>query len=223
MTGINAFSRGRDGTTAAAGWAESYDGKTAAFIEVFPADGQPPKIIRTNPYAVEKLAVAVDGTVWTVGNVLKWRPEPADTDSSSGTIRHFDQSGKLLESFCPFSTLNDKVWVMMGFLAASRDRVGWISTGDPHAAEGRLGAYAEFTAGGKVDQYPLPPMAPQPGAALYGLALTDDGSVFATVLVSSHKEQMFALKDLPSGAQFLLGGSSNTIATWAMYTKDVRF
>ena len=123
----------------------------------------------------------------------------------------------------------------MGFLAASRDRVGWISTGDPHDGKERLGAYVEFSAGSKVDEYPLPPIAPQAGAVLYGLALTDEGSAFATVLVSQGKEQMFSLNretrgwdpvnppGLPSGASFLSGASGNTIAVWMMYTKEVHF
>jgi hypothetical protein len=67
------------------------------------------------------------------------------------------------------------------------------------------------------------------------LALTDDGSALATVLVSQDKEQMFSLNratrgwepvsppGLPSGASFLSGASGNTIAVWMMYTKEVHF
>jgi hypothetical protein len=81
----------------------------------------------------------------------------------------------------------------------------------------------------------MPPIAPQAGAVLYGLALGDDGSVFATVLVSQGKEQMFSLNrstrgwepvsppGLPLGASFLSGASGNTIAIWTPYTEDVHF
>jgi hypothetical protein len=235
ITGIRVFSRGSDGTVAAGGWSESYDGKIASFLAVIPGNGQPPNIIRTNPYAIRGLVVAADGTVWTVGEVVNRKSDPADADLKGGTVRHFDRSGKLMESLLPYSALNDQLRVYMGFMAASRDRVGWISTGDPHDGKARLGAYVEFTGSGKVDEYPLPPIAPQAGAVLYGLALTDDGSVLATVLVSQDKEQMFSLNratrgwepvsppGLPSGASFLSGASGNTIAVWMMYTKEVHF
>lgn len=104
-------------------------------------------IVRTNPHVVRQLATAVDGT--------------PGSGPKGGTIRHFSQSGKLPESYFPYATLNDQVRVTMGFLAALRDRVGWISTGDPHAREERLGAYVAFTEGGKADQFPLSQIAPQ--------------------------------------------------------------
>jgi hypothetical protein len=237
ITGINCFSRGSDGTVAAGGWSTSYEGKTAAFVAASPGPGQALNIIRTNPYVPRQLAVGADGTVWTAGEVVNRKSEPPDADPEGGTLRHFDRSGKLLESFFPYSRLNDRVRVAMGFLAAAHDRIGWISTGDPHDGKERLGAYVEFTANGKVDEYPLPPIAAQQaGAVLYGLALTDDGSALATVLVAPDKLQMFSLHrstrawepvnppGLPSrGAQFLSGASGNTIAIWTQDTKDVHF
>jgi len=236
VTAIYGFSRGNDGSVAASGWSESYDGKTAFFVAVIPGADQAPTIIRTNSYAAHELVIAADGTVWTVGNVMNRKSELPDADPKGGTVRHYDRSGKLLESFFPYSALNDQVRVMMGFVAASRDRIGWISTGDPHGGKDRLGAYVEFSAGGsKVDEYPLPPIAPQLGAVLFGLALTDDGSAFATVLVAKDKEQMFSLNrstrgwepvsppGLASGTWFLSGASGNTVAVWTMYTKEVHF
>ncbi len=235
VTTLYGFSRANDGTVAASGWSESYDGKTAFFVAVVPRADQAPTIIRTNSYAAHELAIAADGTVWTVGNVLNRKADLPDADPKGGTVRHYDRSGKLLDSYFPYSALNDQVRVMMGFLSASRGRIGWISTGDPHGGNDRLGAYVEFSAGGKVDEYALPPIAPQSGAVLFGLALTDDGSTLATVLVARDKEQMFSLNrstrawepvsppGLPAGASFLSGASGNTVAVWEMPGKEVHF
>jgi hypothetical protein len=235
VVGVNAFSRAGDGAFVAGGWCESADGKMAGFIAVVPTGGGPPQIIRTNPYGVEKLVVAADGTIWTVGNVLVRKSDPPDTDPKGGTVRHFDRSGNLFDSYYPFASLDDRVRVMMGFMAASHDRVGWISNADPQPGRERLGAYVEFTAAG-VLEYPLPPMAPVAGAVLYGLALTDDGGVFAKVaVVDGQGSQVVSLDrstrtwNAVSGFgdslndAFLTGASGNTIAIWTPATKNVNF
>jgi hypothetical protein len=234
VTGVNAFSRGADGTIVAGGWCESADGKIASFIDVIASGGGAPQIIRTNPYGVEKLVVATDGTIWTVGNVLHRASDPPDSDPKGGTVRHFDRSGKLLESFFPYTALDDRLRVMMGTLDASRDRVGWISTGDPQPGKGRMGAYVEFTSAG-VQEYPLPAIAPTAGAVLYGLALTDNGGIFVKVLTGGQRTEFMSLDRStgswtavspfidPGNDAMLFGASGNTVAVWTPSTMNVYF
>ena len=225
LIAVRAFSRGIDGTLAAGGWSQSYDGRTASYLAIMPGDGQAHTIVRTDSYGVRKLAVAADGTVWTVGNVLHREDRPPDADPKHGTVRHFDHSGKLIGSFFPYASLGDSLRDTIGFMGASRDRVGWISSGYASQGKDRLGAYVEFTAAGAVEEYPLPPTVQRRIDALYGLALTDDCGVFAQVLDEKGKEQIFRLNrssrswervsplGMPDGLR-LAGGSGNTLALW---------
>ena len=69
--------------------------------------------------------MAADGSIWAVGNVLSNRRfDPPDADPKGGAVRHFDRSGKLIESFFPYASLNDRVRVAKNMGTWGPHRIG---------------------------------------------------------------------------------------------------
>lgn len=103
------------------------------------------------------------------------RPEDAQHD----VMRHYSQSGVLLKSFIPRSTIVSRLMIENGYLANSRSGVGWY-TGP---ASGPDSIYIELERDGTVRRFPGAPLSKQ--GHVTGLALTETG-VFVTTEQESH-------------------------------------
>jgi hypothetical protein len=231
---VYAFARGSKGDLAVSGYSIAEDGRVAEFINFIDSSGGNQRIVRTDPFVPRSIALASDGTVWATGNVSHSKAAPADLDPTRSVLRHFDQSGRLLESFFPEADIHDPVRVMQGQVATASNRVGWISSGNYKAKTGRSGSYVEIDAAGKLQEYPLPPLAPEPGARVVALALTSGGAAFATAIQSAGSLQVFKLDrgsrswnpvtlTGTSATPFLLGASGETLAFWNSSESHIRF
>jgi hypothetical protein len=181
-TSVRSWARGTGGTVALCGSSYASDGRGAPFIAWFSADGDSEHIIRTDPYTPNLIAVAPDGTVWTVGHELYRRSERrGGVDLNAGVLRHFDRSGKTSGAFLPRSSFKSPLELLggSGYLAVSADRVGWFHYNGEVNGEG---AYVEVTPGGEIASYPIPRLPTlKHRVDVSGLALTDAGDVFVSM------------------------------------------
>jgi hypothetical protein len=224
---IRGFARAGDGALAVGGFSNADDGRMAAFFSWIAPDGKTANVTRCEPFYPVKMAIASDGTLWTVGYI---NPHSAvrDTDPNAGVIRHFDRAGRLIESFIPRTSVRDAARIPSGHLAASAGGVGWISAGAFSPGKALPGAYIEIAPDGALKEYPLPPTMVDETANVFGFALTDAGSAFANVETgegSARKHTLFAL-DRSRGTwepvsvpgvsslvgSWLYGASANTLA-----------
>jgi hypothetical protein len=210
------------------GWTVDPVGQASDFLALVSSDGLTTKIIRTGPYAPRSVAIAPDGTLWTVG--YEW-PRPKPLSSNGGVVRHFDSSGNQIGAFIPESSLTrSELGLGIDSLVASSDRVGWYP--------GRGSHYFEVSFSGKVQQYPG--IQATGRAGVLGLALINNGSVFATtdsdgvgearqvLLTLDRLQGTWSAPQLPSGGDpptsvFVLGSQGNQ---FVMATRDshvVRF
>jgi hypothetical protein len=199
-TRIRSFARGAEGTVALCGISYTSDGRSAPFIAWISADGNSQQVIRTEPYTANLIAVAPDGTLWTVGMEMNASgSETSGVDLGAGVMRHFDRNGKSLGTLVPRSSIQSFTQLSStnGRLAAAADRVGWL-----HYDSGGQGAYVEASAGGTVAVYPLPQLPNLKTMRVGGIAITDSGDVFAEVDdVGAHGFALYALSR--SSAQWL--------------------
>jgi hypothetical protein len=139
-------------------------------------------------------------------------------------VRHFDSSGNQLAAFIPESSLaRDELGLGIDSLVAASDRVGWYP--------GRGSRYFEISFGGKIQAYPGIQGTGRGGVV--AIALTDNGSVFATtdsggtgqgeVLLTLNRLQgSWSAAQVPSGGDpptsvLVLGSHGNQLV---MATKD---
>ena len=230
-TSIDGFARGADGTVALCGQSYASDGRGAPFIALISADGDPQRVIRTEPYMPAVVAVAPDGTLWTVGHELNFDSHSEKgVNREAGVLRHYDRNGKSLGAFIPRSSIKDISHFTLPFsmLAATADRVGWLH----YDVRGRApGAYIEISRDGNVSSYPLPqPQGAQPYFLdLGGMAITDAGDVFAvvnnftnkqpssfTLVVLNRSEGLWLPVRMPVSASSarLYGSNGNELAFW---------
>lgn len=175
---VYSFARGAEGTLAACGLAYAADGRYAPYLAWISADGTQQKVIRTAPYFPFLVAVAPDGTLWTVGRELNSDMGENGVNRDAGTLRHYDREGRLLESYLPRSGFKDPVVLgSNGHLAVSRDRVGWLCE-NAERTEGS--AYIEVSTQREVTRYPVPaiPASTSPVAMYSSMGMTLDGEVF---------------------------------------------
>src|ERR1700761_8136222 len=169
------FDRDSAGNLVFSGEAYSSDGRLAPFIGIKPPNGGDVHLIRTYPYWPVALALAPDGTIWTVGGEWTYdRKSSGDSINPNGdAVRHFDRTGKLLGSAIPGQTLHPKYRHTDGFLVATADRVGWYSpTQGP-------GTYIEFSPA-NPKEYKVYSGLPDAKSRAQGFALTDSGKAFVT-------------------------------------------
>jgi len=221
-TAVDGFARGADGTLALCGRSYASDGRGAPFIAWIAADGNSQQVIRTAPYHARVIAVAPDGTLWTVGKELNADgSEKSGVNPEAGVVRHFDRSGKSLGAFIPRSSIPDPTHLtnQQSLLAASADRAGWL-----HYDHSNRGAYVEISPDGSITTYPIPQIQAK-GMRLGGIAFTASGDVFAEVddLNGSSNFSLFALNrsagqwlpvSIPATGRWalLLGASGNELA-----------
>jgi hypothetical protein len=232
--------RGADGTVAVGGRAYSSkykgtgwnpDGFYRGFVSWITPDHQTTTTIRlTTFYSPALIALAPDGTIWTKG----WEAthiEGYGENLDAPVMRHFDKTGKMIGSALPARSLSWRHTEEFGYMVSSATRIGWMQQDS---------SYYEFSFDGQnVLEYPPLPTR-QDRSLLLGLALLDDGKVFATTSVftgseiphgiymytldKSHKEwrQIDASRVLGSAdpnscvlsshcPNYLIGGSGNTL------------
>ena len=172
--------RATDGTIGISGSAADSDGRVAGFVAWISPNDPNGQIIRTGSYRPAMVAIAPDGTLWTVGKqTAATATSPAEIVSNAGAIQHFDRSGKTLGSFVPQSTIRNPHLTLSrtrNTLRASKDRIAWYSSD---------GRYVEMSLSGSlltdfvVD---VPPGRGKPLLDSIGFALTDEGDAFLSVL-----------------------------------------
>jgi hypothetical protein len=184
----------------------------SGFVALASHDGGIGTIIRTAPYVATGIAIAPDGTIWTVGyeadNVKK-----ALVATDKGVIRHMDSSGNPLADFLPQSSLSPReLQFGTAELACNSSRVGWYQS--------RGGAAYFEVVDHKVERYPILQDG-SPDVAIMGLSITTDDQVLLTSSVHGNNPHLYWLDrrqrawtriDAPAGAaSWLLGGSGNTL------------
>jgi hypothetical protein len=166
---------GLNGTLGISGSVADSDGRAATFVAWISADGSSSQVIRTSSYRPAMVAVAPDGTLWTVGAEFATNPSGGVSPTlvaNAGVIRHFDRSGKTLAAFVPQSTIQKSVSLAQSrnTLRVSQDRIAWYSE------EGR---YVEISlAGSLLTDIPLALPSGQSMNTNTGFALTDAGDAF---------------------------------------------
>jgi hypothetical protein len=191
---VRGYSYGPDGSIALCGQAKDARGRVGHFLAILPPDpSAPAKVVRTFPYSPASLAIAPDGTIWTMG--VEYDPAAGKrlgraVRPQATVIRHFDRQANQIGGFIteasvapldpPRPTLNGG----LSNLAASRDRVGWYQGGGK--------SYFEITSDGTVHTYPS--LALGPGEDINGLAITENGAAFISK-IDNHKgtEQVYQL------------------------------
>jgi hypothetical protein len=134
------YNVGTDGSIAVIGNAPEGKNSDAEFIAWISPDRKRQTVVQAYPFVPEAVAVAADGTIWSV--------------ISGNVIRRYDTSGKLLSSLAvvglrcpPPDTPGDAS--RNSRLEASQDRVGWFTSADQ---------YLEFSLDGKeIGRFEGPP------------------------------------------------------------------
>lgn len=163
------FARGFDGSFAIAGHAYTTDSRGTSFVAWISADGTNQTIVRMSPYLVYSIAIAPDGTIWTVGGT------ETDSLASYDLVRRFDRTGKLLGSMIPNGSLkitDTKRFAdaaSNSFLASSTSNIAWYS----EAAQ----IYILFGLDGS-EIARTQTASPGVKMTLHGLALCDDGRAY---------------------------------------------
>jgi hypothetical protein len=178
-TYVYQWARGASGAFGLCGSSYMNDGRGAPFIAWISPDGSSQRVIRTDPYTPTLIAVAPDGTLWTVGYELhRGFENRGGTDPGAGVLRHFDPTGKTLGAFISRSSFPDPVELYNGVIAAWAGHVGWIHYRETNGE----GAYDEVSPGGEVVRYPMPRLPKLTTAAeVDGMAITDTGEVFVAM------------------------------------------
>lgn len=170
----NSVALGSDGSLAIVGTAYSDDSRGTMFIAWVSPDRQQQTIIRSSPFFPAAVTIASDGTIWVAGHETSQQPKARDY--SQHLIRRYDKTGILLGSFIPWSSLDppDLPWPG-SVLLSLKDRVLWYSA--------RSHAYIEFSADGSVIKRLK--SAPHPQHDVSRVAVCDDGSLFASTMIST--------------------------------------
>lgn len=169
---IASFARSSDGTLAVVGSAYTADSRGSLYLAAISPDGQRQQIIRLKPFAPFEVAISSDGTYWVAGRELV---DGREVNPSHKVIRRYSASDGEIGAYIPRSSLTSYRHghpAHDSFLVPSGDRVGWYSN---IARE-----YIEFSLDGLVltRVAGLPLDLPD---RVTGLALCDDGRVFASV------------------------------------------
>ncbi|MFN3324076.1 MAG: hypothetical protein ACK5AZ_11315 [Bryobacteraceae bacterium] len=162
---IRDIARGTEGTIAATASAIDVSGRTASFLAIFSPSGEQVRIIRTSPYQPMRVAIASDGTIWTLGFVHR--------DPNTKIFRRFDRTGQSLASFVSESEVTDEGLAIGSvddmFEPIGEGGVAWYSP--------RLRQYIELSANGPVNH--ISDLAlPHSGQA--GFATTKAGDTYVT-------------------------------------------
>ncbi len=140
---------GPEGAIVVVGFAESSDSRRGAFLTWISPDRKRRTVMQLDPYFADRVTVAGDGTIWTVGGL---REAQRAEVTKMNILRRYDTSGKELASYhvrarARPATTPDAT--STSYLMASRDRVGWFTNG---------GEYIEFSLDGReIARFEGPP------------------------------------------------------------------
>ncbi|MBV9081718.1 MAG: hypothetical protein JOZ62_03515 [Acidobacteriaceae bacterium] len=176
---VGDFDRGADGRIVFTGGSVSSSGQIAPFFAWISADGLTSRVISTVPYHPHQVAVAPDGTIWTLGcKMIDHDPWASGLDGNAGIFRHFDAQGKFIASAGPHSQFkghHQLSRLFSGYLVAKSDRVAWYS-----GIHSEQGDYVEIRPDTMKRQgYPgLPKLSNS--SLVVGFASTDNGGVYVS-------------------------------------------
>jgi hypothetical protein len=179
---IRGAARSADGTVVVCGMAIDRDGRRSHYLATFDTGGSMRMLVRTDLYKPYRVAVAPDGSIWTAGVEASDQAPAASKDPAadvlkpylaSGVIRHFDASGRLLASFVPQNTVRHLFDLThpRNYLVTGGGRVAWYSAEDRR--------YVEIDGDGRETDFTT--QLPASGAEVTGIAIVDNGTVFAAV------------------------------------------
>ena len=175
MIDLDDITRGLDGSLAICGKAFDHSGSGSGFVAVIGANADKVTTVRLYPYEPVRIAIGSDGTIWTVGLMVVNGKEGGPANSSDyDVIRHFDRSGKLLDSFVPRSSIGSHFAVQNSRLRSASGRIGWY----PGPSSGASSRFREIRSDGTVRIFPAILLAES--ESITGLALTDDGKTYVT-------------------------------------------
>lgn len=154
-----------DGTIVAVGMSHGHDGQRAGFVGIIAPDRGKTTIVPTTPYIPSVVTIAPDGVIWTVGGQF------VDEKPTHNILKRFSGSGKLLSSeIVKVRAGNVPDVASNSSLRASKDRVGWLTSGPE---------YLEFWLDGhETNRFPGPPWE-KTFYSFATLALRDDYQVVA--------------------------------------------
>jgi hypothetical protein len=125
--GVRDVAAGPDGSLTAVGLAISGDSQMGLFIVWMSPERVRQVITQVSPYDPEVVAVAPDGTIWTVGAMLNDNHVVVHPN----VLRHYTPSGQLLTSTMFSGHLNNAGGMYndsaTSALMVSNDRVGWLT------------------------------------------------------------------------------------------------
>jgi hypothetical protein len=211
---LHSIAGGADGAIAVSGSAFSSNAQGTTFILWISPNRKTQIVTRVSPYAPEKIVIAGDGTIWTVGTQY----DDAVTKSvANNQLRHFDTSGRQLASFLVHPKSPSRKGmppVTYSRLVASADRIGWFTNGNQ---------YIEFSLDGtELNRFEGPADLVEHPEYLQGVGLSADNEL-AIGVVTKPGMKYFALDRqtrtwsaiLPIGKRTtMLGGfDGNTLIT----------
>ena len=139
-----------DGSIAAIGTCYSADGQWGTFLARIARDRTHKLVIQLWPYVPHVIAFSPDGEIWTIGAVRT--PDNLGI-SALNVLRRFDASGKQLGTASVAAKGRFMDAAMNSLMAASNDRVGWLTNADE---------YIEFGLDGREAARFAPPPGPLP-------------------------------------------------------------
>ncbi len=180
--GVFSSDRESDGTIVFSGETWTAPRVASPFLAWTSADGQTQRMIRTEPYFPYEVAVAPDGTIWTLGfEMVNLNLKDPAVNKEAHVLRHFDRGGNLIGSAFPQSQFNhyQQFRLDQGLLVANRDRLGWYGPREGEAT------YTEIS----LDTMTMKQYSGSAGDAskfylAEGLALTDSGT--ASICIDYH-------------------------------------
>jgi hypothetical protein len=180
------FDRSPDGTIIFAGGSWSTFGEGSPFLVWLSPDGQRQNVVSTAPYFPRSVSVAPDGTLWTLGfQMINHSTKDSGVDQGAGVLRHFDKSGKLLQSVLPqseFRTRKQLARISFGRIFATADRLYWFTSGSDEVS------YAEISTSTFAEQTdPGVPISSAPDVRndmrqIQGIGITDNGTVYLSLI-----------------------------------------
>jgi hypothetical protein len=140
---------GPDGAVAVVGYVQSPDSRQGHFLIWISPDRKRRTVIRLDPYGADRVTLAGDGAIWTVGGL---KDAARSEETKMNILKRYDASGKEVGSFHVRARARPAITpdaASMSHLVASRDRIGWFTNGCE---------YIEFSLDGKeVARFDGPP------------------------------------------------------------------
>jgi hypothetical protein len=201
------YNAGTDGSIVAIGFA--LDGKNdgTAFIAWIQPDRKRQTVIQTTSFMPEEVAMAVDGTIWSVGTLVD---DAKRKTIANNVMQRYDTAGKLLSSVAiselrwPSQTPGDAT--QASYLEAARDRMGWFTSG---------GQYLEFALDGKeIGRYEGPSGPDWDRHVFDQFALSEDNQAILTSHGAARTGFLMLALDRRSGSWTPVTLTSAGAAQW---------